>query len=63
MHGENDWLISPAHSRHLFERAQGKKALKIIPGGGHAERLFDVFPEEIVRVCIQWMEETLNYRG
>ena len=59
IHGEKDWLIKPSHSKRLFERARDPKALKIIKDGGHAERIFDVFPDMFIAICTDWFKDTL----
>lgn len=59
LNGEKDWLIKPSHSQRLFERAKDPKALKIIKGGGHAERMFDVFPDQFMKICLDRFKETL----
>lgn len=59
LHGEKDWLIKPSHSRRLFERAKGPKVLAIIKDGGHAERMFDVFPVQFMQICLDRFRETL----
>jgi len=60
MHGEKDWLIKPEHSRRLFDMAKEPKALSIIKDGGHAERIFDEFPEQFMEICLNRFRETLN---
>lgn len=59
LHGEKDWLIKPSHSQRLFDRAKDPKALTIIKDGGHAERMFDVFPDQFMRICLDRFRETL----
>jgi len=59
IHGEKDWLIKPIHSQRLFEKAKDPKALTIIKGGGHAERMFDVFPDQFMKICLDRFRETL----
>jgi pimeloyl-ACP methyl ester carboxylesterase len=59
LHGEKDWLIKPAHSKRLFEMAKEPKSLVIIKDGGHAERMFDVFPEQFMKICLDRFRETL----
>ena len=59
IHGEKDWLIKPSHSKRLFKIAKDPKALKIIKDGGHAERIFDVFPQQFEEICIDWLKRTL----
>ena len=59
LHGEKDWLIKPNHSQRLFEKANNPKALTIIKDGGHAERMFDVFPDQFMKICLDRFRETL----
>ena len=60
IHGEKDWLVKPSHSQRLFDRAKDPKALTIIKGGGHAERIFDVFPDKFMKICLDRFRETLK---
>jgi len=60
LHGERDWLIKPSHSQRLFKKAKEPKALMIIKDGGHAERLFDVFPGQFMKICLDRFRETLE---
>jgi hypothetical protein len=39
MHGDQDVVVPPDHSRQLFERAGEPKELVIIPGAGHIQSL------------------------
>ncbi|MBF0252816.1 MAG: alpha/beta fold hydrolase [Candidatus Omnitrophica bacterium] len=59
MHGEKDWLIKPKHSLRLFHMAKEPKALSIIKDGGHAERIFDDFPDQFMEICLNRFRETL----
>ena len=59
IHGEKDWLIKPRHSQYLFDRAKDPKAIKIIKDGGHAERIFDAFPDRFMKICLDRFRETL----
>jgi len=59
LHGEKDWLIKPSHSQRLFEKAKPPKALVIIKDGGHAERMFDVFSGQFMKICLDRFRETL----
>ena len=59
LHGEKDWLIKPGHSQRLFEKAKEPKAITIIKDGGHAERIFDVFPDQFMKICLDRFKETL----
>jgi fermentation-respiration switch protein FrsA (DUF1100 family) len=60
IHGDKDWLIKPSHSKMLFDRAGDPKALELIETAGHAERVFDAFPERFERLCADWFKETLR---
>jgi pimeloyl-ACP methyl ester carboxylesterase len=60
LHGEKDWLVKPSHSQRLFERAKDPKALEIIKDGGHAERIFDVLPDQFMKICLDRFKETLK---
>ena len=51
IHGEKDWLVKLSHSQLLFDRAKDPKALTIIKDGGHAERMFDAFPDQFMKIC------------
>jgi pimeloyl-ACP methyl ester carboxylesterase len=59
LHGEKDWLVKTSHSQLLFDRAKPPKALSIIEDGGHAERLFDDFPDQFMKICLDRFRETL----
>ena len=63
VHGREDWLIKPEHSRAMFEKARDPKALEIIDGAGHAERIFDAFPERFKSLCLGWFRERLQEGG
>ena len=60
IHGKDDWLIKPKHSEKLFEKSRQPKEIKIIEKAGHAEMIFDSFPEEFIRICINWFQKTLD---
>ncbi len=60
LHGEKDWLVKPTHSRRLFDRAKDPKALTIIKDGGHAERIFDAFPDQFMKICLDRFRDTLK---
>jgi len=59
VHGKEDWLIKPEHSQAMFEKAREPKALTFIEGAGHAERIFDSFPERFEALCVEWFNKTL----
>jgi len=60
LHGEKDWLVKPSHSQRLFDRAKDPKVLEIIENGGHAERIFDIFPDKFMKICLDRFKETLK---
>ena len=60
LHGEKDWLVKLCHSQRLFERAKDPKALTVIKNGGHAERMFDAFPDQFMKICLDRFKETLS---
>lgn len=59
VHGEKDWLINKNHSKKLFAKAKEPKQLHIFKNAGHAEKIFDEYPEEFMNVCTNWFNETL----
>jgi glycosyltransferase involved in cell wall biosynthesis/pimeloyl-ACP methyl ester carboxylesterase len=60
IHGEKDWLVKMSNSQLLFDKAKNPKSLTIIKGGGHAERIFDVFPDQFMKICLDRFKETLK---
>jgi len=60
IHGEKDWIIKPRHSQLLFDEAKSPKALSIIKEAGHAERIFDVFPDQFMKICLDRFRDTLK---
>ena len=61
IHGGQDWLIKPIHSARLYERAKEPKQLYIMYDAGHAEKIFDNYPQEFEKVCVTWFRNTLLY--
>ncbi len=59
LHGEKDWLVKLRHSQFLFYKAKGPKVLTIMKDGGHAERMFDAFPDQFMKICLDRFRETL----
>ncbi|MBF0494508.1 MAG: alpha/beta fold hydrolase [Candidatus Omnitrophica bacterium] len=59
IHGEKDWIIKPSHSQRLFDAALEPKSIMIIKDGGHAERIFDVYPEQFMKICLDRFSATL----
>lgn len=60
LHGEKDWLIKPRHSERLYQAAREPKEMQIIPQAGHAEKIYDSFPQEFKQICLQWFARTLE---
>lgn len=48
VHGTDDWLIPPKHSRWLYARACEPRELLLIEGGLHAEYLLSREPERLI---------------
>lgn len=59
IHGEKDWLIKARHSQRLYDQARDPKRLLVIPGGGHAEMLYDEFPDLFMGECLSWLDANL----
>ena len=59
LHGEKDWLVGVEHSQLLFDKANDPKVLTIIKDGGHAERMFDNFPDQFMKICLRQFRGTL----
>lgn len=59
LHGEKDWLVKLSHSQRLFVEAKEPKALTIMKDGGHAERMFDAFPDQFMKICLDRFRETI----
>lgn len=56
VHGSEDRIVHPRHSRMMYDAAAGRKELHIIGGGGHAEDLFRTHPEELRGIFSGWFE-------
>jgi pimeloyl-ACP methyl ester carboxylesterase len=59
IHGTNDWIIRPHHSKRLHELKKGKKKLHIVDKGLHAEKMFERYPDDFKAWMLEWFEETL----
>jgi len=59
IHGDRDWIMRPKHSRKLYDAKPGKKELRIVRGGLHAEKLMDQFPTEFPKWILEWFHKTL----
>ena len=59
LHGAEDWLINPRHSRKLYDRAKEPKKLVILEKVGHAETMFDQQPDQFMKPCLEWFANTL----
>lgn len=60
MHGDEDWVVKPRHSRALYNKATVYKDIKIIKGGFHAERLIQFQYEVMADMIIDWFSKTLR---
>ncbi len=64
IHGDNDWVIKPTHSRALFKNtAAVKKELIIVKDGSHAEYLVRDYPEAMTGYIKTWFSRTFNDKG
>lgn len=59
VHGTDDWVVKPGHSRRLFDAAREPKELKLIQGGPHAEYLLRDCREEFLQVLKSWLERVV----
>ena len=59
IHGEEDWLIHPRHSRELYNKAKEPKKLIILPKLGHAETMFDQQPDLLMNPSLEWFKDKL----
>jgi pimeloyl-ACP methyl ester carboxylesterase len=59
IHGAEDWLINPKHSRELFNKAKQPKKIVILEKAGHAETMFDQQPDSFMKPCLNWFREHL----
>ncbi len=60
LHGENDWVIKPWHSKVLFEHATGIKKIVYFKNGPHAEYLLRDNREQFVEEITRWFKDTLK---
>lgn len=60
IHGDNDWVIRPWHSRKLYENTASEKDIVIIKNGPHAEYLIRKNKQEIVALIKAWFAKTLR---
>ncbi len=54
IHGSQDWVVRPWHSRVLYERTTAPKELVCIENGPHAEFLMRDHPERFVEEVKKW---------
>jgi uncharacterized protein len=59
VHGSEDWLIAPWHSRELYQKSGGTKELVILKGAGHADHLMYKEQEFLEEHCENWFKRTL----
>lgn len=60
MHGLEDWLILPWHSKVLFKAANCLKKIDLIEGATHAEYIFRSFPDDTIKRFKDWFAQTFN---
>ena len=59
IHGENDWLINKEHSEKLYMKAVSEKKLTIVKDTGHAEKIYDKKPKEMISMSVEWFDKTM----
>ncbi|MBF0505116.1 MAG: alpha/beta fold hydrolase [Candidatus Omnitrophica bacterium] len=59
IHGAEDWLIKPDHSRQLYNKAKEPKKIIILEKAGHAETIFDQDRDLLMKPCLNWFKDTL----
>lgn len=53
--GENDPTVFPWHTELLYNKAVCKKSYKLFKKANHAEDLFNDYPDEFTKVCVEWL--------
>jgi fermentation-respiration switch protein FrsA (DUF1100 family) len=59
VHGSEDWLINVRHSQKLYKQAKEPKQLEIIEKAGHAEKIFDDYPVQFIKITLDWLSKHL----
>ena len=59
---DNDRLVPPAESEHLYARAGEPKKLVILQGYGHYEVYAEPALSEVMRETLAWLQEYLPAR-
>jgi len=59
IHGDKDWVISPRHSKKLYEKTASKKKIVIIKKGSHAEYLLRKNSKEVINLIKEWFQQTI----
>ncbi|MCX5678672.1 MAG: alpha/beta hydrolase [Candidatus Omnitrophica bacterium] len=60
IHGDDDWIVKPRHSRELYAAAHVEKKLELVKGGLHAERLIQADPEGMKKLMLDWFSKRLK---
>ena len=63
IHGTKDWLVNVQQSQCLYTKAREPKQLHLIPGGRHAEELFERDPDGFLAVCCRWFQEVFEAKN
>lgn len=58
IHGTDDWIIKPWHSKALFDKTRSMKSLEIIQDGPHAEYLLRNFNVMMLGHIHQWFKQS-----
>lgn len=59
IHGDQDWVIRPWHSKVLYENTNSKKKIEMVKDGPHAEYLMKKFLKQLVTSIKKWFKETM----
>ena len=60
IHGDEDWVIKPRHSKTLYDKASTYKNIETIKGGFHAERLIEFHYTRVSSLILDWFSKTLR---
>ncbi len=60
IHGDEDWVVKPRHSKTLYDKADTYKDIEIIKGGFHAERLIEYHYARMSSLILDWFSKTLT---
>lgn len=56
IHGTDDWVVKPWHSKTLFDQAKSLKSIETIQYGPHAEYLMRDYSKEVLKFIRDWFK-------